>query len=377
MLWPDMRGLFITVILLVAGGVAAWQLGVVQFEVSNLPFLSRESPEERATQDVFHAAKTGSLEELTASLEAGGSLAARDAYGQTPLMYAAADNDDPTLIELMLAEGADVNAQSDAGWTPLMYAARDNSNPEVAMTLLWAGADPTVVSSDGHRALGLAADNGPLRRSSVYRVLEIFEARSFDPAWPTGFVPPVQGAHFSGRPSHLPNSPRAYRNGIHEGFDFYNSVSGVPIEYGTPVVATAPGVVIRADHNHVEMDLESYEAIIDEARSSFATPERVLDKLRGRQVEIEHPGGFVSRYAHLSDIPPEIEVGVRVSQGQIVGYAGNSGTIEAARGTQDEPHPHYELWRDDTYMGEGLTPDEIYELVAQTFGPQSLPPFRE
>jgi murein DD-endopeptidase MepM/ murein hydrolase activator NlpD len=371
-----MRALVITLVLFALGGVAAWQLGIIQLGFTNLPSFSRQA-QERSQQDIFNVAKTGDPEKLQAALAAGGNLAARDAYGQTPLMYAAAKNSDPRVIEAMLRAGADINAVTDSGWTALMYAARDNTNPEVALLLLQAGANPTLVNSEGQRAIDLAADNGAVRRSSAYRIMEALQGRPFDPAWPSGYTVPVQGAHFSGRPSHLPNSPRAYRNGIHEGFDFYNGVSGVPIEYGTPVVATAPGVIIRADHAYQEMTLAEYEAIVAEARQSAITPERVLDKLRGRQVEIEHPGGFVSRYAHLSGIPEEIQVGVRVRQGQIVGYSGNSGTIEAARGTQDDPHPHYELWRGRTYLGEGMTPDEIYTRVAQIFGPQALPPFRE
>jgi murein DD-endopeptidase MepM/ murein hydrolase activator NlpD len=69
-----------------------------------------------------------------------------------------------------------------------------------------------------------------------------------------------------------------------------------------------------------------------------------------------------------------LNVGDTVTQGEVVGYTGNSGTIEGVNLTQDEPHPHYELWRgDEGYLGEGLSAEAIYPIVAQVFGESSLP----
>ena len=373
-----MRALVIALFLLIVAGLASWQLGIIQIDFSNITLRGQSAPENKPG-NFFHTVKTGTLEQVQAALGAQNKpdLKARDSYGQTPLMYAAAGNQNPLVVEVLLKAGADVNARTDAGWTALMYAARDNTNPEVGLTLLQGGADPTAADGEGKRAVDHALENGAMRRSAVFRILESFNGKPFDQAWPTGYIVPVQGARFSGRVSHLPNSPRAYRNGIHEGFDFYDGVSVVEIKYGTPVIATAPGVVVRADHSYVEMSIDEYNRMIDDAKTRAITPQETLDKLRGRQVWVEHPGGYVSRYAHLASIPNEIREGVRVAQGQIVGLSGNSGTVEGALGTEDDPHPHYELWRGDSYLGEGLDPEQIYVLVEQVFGPQSLPRFRE
>ena len=43
-----------------------------------------------------------------------------------------------------------------------------------------------------------------------------------------------------------------------------------------------------------------------------------------------------------------------VRLGQVVGYIGNSGTVEAAQNTQDEPHLHFEVWDAEGFMGENL-----------------------
>ncbi len=363
------------VVLLVGGVAVLWGLGVVQVDFGNL---GRETREARAAREFFNVVQTSGLDEVQTSLAAGADVNATDESGQTPLVYAAGANTDPSVVEELLTAGADVNAQTTVGWTALMVAVRDNPNPEVPLELLQAGADPTLRNDEGKAALDYALDNGVMRRSSVLPVLENLTDKPFDPSWPSGFIPPVEGATFSSRDTHLPGSRRAYRNGYHEGFDFYNGVVRVPITYGTPVVATADGVVSRADHGYVEMTPEEYDGLISDAQNQPVTPQSTLDELRGRQVWIEHPGGFVSRYAHLSNIPDTISVGTRVTAGQVVGFAGNSGTIEGVSGTQDDPHPHYELWRgDETYLGEGLGPDAIYPLVAQVFGEGALPLRRE
>ncbi len=370
-----MRAILIILLLLAAGFLALWQFDIidVQFNRQNQRTKTIDS-----TTEFFNLVKTANLEQIQQNLSQGAPINARDSFGQTPLMYAAAENPDPLVIEALLKTGAEVNARTEAGWTALMYATRDNNIPKVALTLLQAGTDPTIRNSEGKTALDYAGENGSVRRSSVQTILEQLTDSDFDPQWPSGYIAPVEGATFSSRASHLPGARRAYRNGYHEGFDFYNGVVSVPIDYRTPVVATADGVIIRADYDYVELSQEEYQALIDDALNQPITPQATLDKLRGRQVWIEHPGGFISRYAHLDDIPPGLQIGDRVSAGQLVGYSGNSGTSEAVANTLDGAHPHYEFWRgQETYMGEGLAPSEIYELAAQTFGERTRPPYTE
>jgi murein DD-endopeptidase MepM/ murein hydrolase activator NlpD len=277
----------------------------------------------------------------------------------------------------LLAAGAEVNARTDDGWTALAFACQDANTPATPLLLLNAGADPTVRNVEGELALDYAAENSAIRNSGLYpRLVELSE-RPFHSGWPSGFVVPVERATISSRTSHLPGSPRSYRNGTHEGFDFYNGTVSVPITYGTPIRAVASGTVIRADNNYQEMSPEQYQDVIRSATQSLSTPPDVLDRLRGRQIWIRHPGGFISRYAHLASVQEGLAEGMSILQGQVIGATGNSGTLEAAEGTQDDPHPHIEIWRGDTYLGQGLEPTAIYELAAQLFGEASLPPYTE
>lgn len=91
-----------------------------------------------------------------------------------------------------------------------------------------------------------------------------------------------------------------YRWGrLHAGADF-------AAPHGTPIYATADGVVIHADW-----------------QSGY-----------GRLIKIQHEFGIETRYAHLSKI--RVKVGDRVSRGQKIGDMGNTGR---STGT----HLHYEV----------------------------------
>lgn len=359
-------------VLILGGAFALWQ-----FDVVDLPYLpSRTQVAQRGpTEDLFTLVKAGDVSAVQEKLAEGASVEARDQYGQTALMYAASESNDPAVLDALLEAGADLNAQSDAGWSALMYAARDAEDLNMVLFLLNAGADPTLRNSEGQSAADLARENSAMTTALYARLQELSEG-SFDRNWPSGYTVPVEGATISSRASHLPGAARPYRNGTHEGFDFYAGTVSVPIDYGTSIRAVASGRVIRADHGYVEHDPETYQRIIDTAVRSLNTPPEILDQLRGRQVWLEHPGGFISRYAHLSAIPESVTVGSEVAQGDIVGETGNSGTLEAVQNTQDDSHPHVEIWRgEETYLGRNMTPEEIYDLAGQVFGEDARPPF--
>jgi len=342
-----------------------------------LPPFGPRGPATPPVPAVFPAVQSGDVSQVAAAVAAGADVHALDEEGMTPLMVAVATNAPTEVTEALLAAGADVNQQGANGMTALMYAAAQGT-PAQVVYLLNAGADPTVRDAEGRSAADHAARNPPVRTSGAYvRLVELQDVQ-FVRGWPSAYVVPVEGATISSRRNHLPGAPRAYRNGVHEGFDFYSGTVSVPIEYGTPIRAVADGVVIRADHDYVEHTLEEYDQIIADATAALDTPPELLDKLRGRQVWIRHAGGFVTRYAHLAAIAEGVVEGARVRQGDIIATTGNSGTLEAAQGTRDGPHPHVEVWRGDTtFLGAGMEPEEIWSLAAQVFGKSALPPFHD
>lgn len=56
----------------------------------------------------------------------------------------------------------------------------------------------------------------------------------------------------------------------------------------------------------------------------------------GVQTEIRHANGYVTTYAHQNSFAPGIKAGVKVHQGQIIGYVGSSGLATG-------PHCHFEV----------------------------------
>lgn len=371
------RIIAVIILLLAAAGVLLWQLDVISLGSLDVSRFNRGS------QQVYETLDDASVADINALLreERGLDLVATSREGYTPLMEVAARNPEAdvtrVLVDATLNAGGDLNHQNDTGMSALMLAARDNRNPEVLLMLLNAGADPTLRDNEGKTAYDHGADNGSLRRSRLYSNLEYLSQHPFNPRWGSGYNSPIDGATFSSRQNHLPNSPRRYRNGVHQGFDFFNGVASVPVDYGTPVRSIARGTIVRVDHEYIEFDENEYNAIIDNARVSPITPEDSLDRLRGKQVWVRHAGGYISRYAHLSETNPNVGIGDVVNVGQIIGYVGNSGTIEAAQQTQSEPHLHFEFWDAQGYLGEDLPPQQIYELVVQVFGKNSEPPFTD
>ncbi|MDT3365859.1 MAG: peptidoglycan DD-metalloendopeptidase family protein [Bacteroidota bacterium] len=61
----------------------------------------------------------------------------------------------------------------------------------------------------------------------------------------------------------------------------------------------------------------------------------------GNTVKIRHNSVYTTAYLHLSKYGPGIKAGVRVSQGQIIGYVGMTGTATG-------PHLDYRVWKNGT-----------------------------
>lgn len=193
--------------------------------------------------------------------------------------------------------------------------------------------------------------------------------------WPSDLVTPIPGATFSLAEKHLPGAPREYRTGTHQGFDFFNGMSGRPLADDEPVVAIDAGEVIRIERDYAEPPAETLQFWAGQAAAPGFTGDFALDKLRGRQVWIRHERGHVSRYAHLSAVHPELQLGDSVAQGEPIGLIGNSGVPPTEDQPEPAPHLHFELWSPDgsTYLGLDLAALAIHRQVAEAFGSEALP----
>lgn len=184
-----------------------------------------------------------------------------------------------------------------------------------------------------------------------------------------GLIYPIAGACLPSSADLMPNAPRVYRAGIHEGVDFYGADNCVPIGFGTEVLAVKAGQVVRADTDYRELTAEELDQLYLRIEQEGASAPAVLDRFRGRQVWIDHGGGLVTRYAHLDGVAPGIEDGVSVQAGDVIGYVGDSGTPEAVTAPGTEVHLHFEVRVGFGYLGQGLPPAEVRSLYEQAFSP--------
>ena len=184
-----------------------------------------------------------------------------------------------------------------------------------------------------------------------------------------GFRFPLEGACIPAEDDLIPNAPREYRFGVHEGVDFYSGRACATIDRGMPVMAARTGIVIRADVDYKDITQEEMDGLLARSAQEGSTAPEVLDRLRGRQVWIDHGNGVVTRYCHLLSVEPGIAVDVAVAVGQAVGHVGNSGTPEGVSDPNMENHLHFEIRVGDGYLGQGLSPAETRLLWEGAFSP--------
>jgi len=183
-----------------------------------------------------------------------------------------------------------------------------------------------------------------------------------------GFTFPIAGGCLPEGDGLMPGALREYRNGIHEGVDFYDIDNCTSIGIDTEVVAAKAGTVVRADLDYEDITPEEVAQLEQEALANGSS-EAIEDRFRGRQVWVDHGAGIVTRYAHLNGIADDIVVGSAVSQGELIGYVGDSGTPESVTAPGSEAHLHFEIRIDSGYLGQSLTAEAVRGVYIVAFEP--------
>jgi murein DD-endopeptidase MepM/ murein hydrolase activator NlpD len=113
-----------------------------------------------------------------------------------------------------------------------------------------------------------------------------------------------------------------FGNRIHPIYKVMKMHTGVDFSAprGTPIYSTGDGRVITVRHN-----VGGY----------------------GKEVEVDHGFGYVTKYAHMESF--NVKEGQRVKRGECIGYVGNTGTSVA-------PHLHYEV----IYNGTKVNPVHFF-----------------
>ena len=121
-----------------------------------------------SSADVYRAVRTNDLGSLKSLVRTPADANARDEFGETPLLYAAAAGSLEAMT-FLLDKGADINAQNAFGSTALIWSATDLAKVRL---LVERGANVNLATKTGRTALFVAAmsdGSAPVVRALVAR----------------------------------------------------------------------------------------------------------------------------------------------------------------------------------------------------------------
>lgn len=120
-----------------------------------------------------------------------------------------------------------------------------------------------------------------------------------------------------------------------------------------------PFYKVKVSHDGLDMIAPSGTPVLASADGTVTSVQRSSKGL-GNTVTVAHDGGYVTKYAHLSNI--KVIRGRKIKKGTVIGSVGMSGKSFA-------PHLHYEIWKDTvaldpvSYFFSSVTPDEYSAML--------------
>lgn len=201
-------------------------------------------------------------------------------------------------FDLHVASILDANSMSGTdtkkikGGTELIIPSTDTSDSNDWLVAIKKAEDEEKKVQEIKRQKEITLKQAKLATASISRSLTTRErtASGYDGDYSGSLSTPISSRGIS-----------QYFGRGHTGVDYMSDV-------GTPVRSAAPGRIIKTSVG--------------------------WSGGYGNQILVDHGGGRVTRYAHLSSI--NVDVGQSVGQGEVIGYSGNTGRSTG-------PHLHFEL----------------------------------
>ena len=112
-------------------------------------------------------------------------------------------------------------------------------------------------------------------------------------------------------------------------------------------------------HDGLDFIVQQGENVYCSAAGTVSLVEK-SKKGKGNMIAVTHPGGYMTRYCHLSTM--KVKKGQKVKAGQVIGTVGSSGNAFA-------PHLHYEVLLDGkvmdpvNYLFASVTPEEYANML--------------
>lgn len=189
------------------------------------------------------ASRAGDTASVRLLLAKGAAVYAAEGWRrQTPLMWAAAENNRETAIALINA-GADIRAKSQAGFTPLLFAVRAG-HLDMVRLLLDKGANVDDAMGDGTSALSMAALNAHWELG-VYLLDRGANPNAAGQGWT-----PLHQTAITRSPHHQNVNPQRIPTGKLDSMDFIRAL----IAHGADVNQRTTQSRLDSFRNHVDRD---------------------------------------------------------------------------------------------------------------------------
>ena len=133
--------------------------------------------------------------------------------------------------------------------------------------------------------------------------------------WPVGSAEPTNGNIYGGTPVSVTITSYFGPRYVQGSYDPGHGAIDIGVARGTPIIATKSGTVILTQTGCTEGNTSCGQTY-------------------GNFVKLDHGDGIESLYAHLTSLA--VSDGDTVSQGQVIGYSGNTGNSTG-------PHLHFEI----------------------------------